>query len=89
MSHNAGIFQSLNGQRFDNDGARITVLRTFQRVQSDGRRATFCACICDCKTEFEALAKNIKSGTTRSCGCIRAEKNAERIKKYHARRKAA
>ena len=37
---------------------------------------------CDCGTEFEALAFNVKEGHTLSCGCIRRERmarlNAER-----------
>ena len=28
---------------------------------------------CDCGTEFEASLGNIRSGRTRSCGCLRKE----------------
>ena len=28
---------------------------------------------CDCGTEFEAFASNVKRGNTKSCGCLRVE----------------
>lgn len=33
---------------------------------------------CDCGTVFEAALTNIKSGNTRSCGCLRKERLIER-----------
>ena len=38
---------------------------------------------CDCGTVFEAALTNIKSGNTRSCGCLRREKLIERNKARH------
>lgn len=35
---------------------------------------------CDCGTEFEASLGNIRSGATRSCGCLRKEMLQKRKK---------
>lgn len=38
---------------------------------------------CDCGTEFEASLGNIRSGRTRSCGCLRVEILQKRGKKSY------
>lgn len=55
----------LAGQRF----GRLTCLRP------DGRRSRYVLwfCRCDCGTSLLATANHLRSGSTRSCGCLRRE----------------
>lgn len=63
----------LTGRRF----GRIVVLG---RVGSSPGRISIWRCRCDCGTEFNAYASNLKSGRTRSCGCLKADMNRKRIR---------
>ena len=72
MKH-AKNFQDLTGKKIH----RITFLY-FVRTEENG-----CATWrvrCECGTEFNALACNVKSGNTKSCGCLRIEKLKARHK---------
>lgn len=64
--------EDLAGRQF----GRVTVLEKVGR--SSGRIAIY-HCRCECGTEFDAYASNLKSGRTRSCGCLRREQNIARI----------
>jgi len=55
---------SLAGQRF----GRLVALRTCGR-RKDGRMRWLC--ICDCGRQCEVGGDCLKSGHTRSCGCLR------------------
>jgi hypothetical protein len=59
----------LTGQVF----ARLTVL---ERVANRGRRTCF-RCRCICGQESIAMSENLKSGTTRSCGCLMRERTSQ------------
>lgn len=39
-------------------------------------------CRCECGTEVTVYAKNLKSGNSRSCGCLKSEKTAQRNHKH-------
>ena len=60
-----GRFNDLSGQRF----GRLEVL---ERVPSSDRHARW-LCRCDCGSAFETLSHHLRSGATRSCGCLRRE----------------
>lgn len=47
---------------------RLTVL---SRERRDGR--TYCRCICECGNECEVESGNLRSGHTKSCGCLQLE----------------
>ncbi|MEC5317134.1 AP2 domain-containing protein [Enterococcus casseliflavus] len=53
---------------------RLRVLRTYKKKNSK-----MAYCICDCGKEKEVYYSNIKSGRTRSCGCLERE-NREKYK---------
>lgn len=53
------------GERF----GRLTILRTGIRGEDDNGSERF-LCQCDCGAVVERGAKEIKRGTTRSCGCL-------------------
>ena len=42
-----------------------------------------CECNCDLHTEFISLGYKIKSGHTKSCGCLGKELASQRLKKYN------
>ena len=65
--------KDLSGQEF----GRLTVKITYRQWEKPNQRHhTYCRCVCACGSEFIARAKNIKSGDTRSCGCLRSEVNS-------------
>lgn len=64
----------LTGQRF----GRWTVLECCGR-SNDGQKVYLCRC--DCGTEKKIRSGNLRNGDTQSCGCLAAEKNAERSRK--------
>lgn len=57
--------QELTGRRF----GRLLVLRLGERV---GRQITW-ICRCDCGAEKQIIAGNLRTGTTKSCGCFQRE----------------
>ena len=65
----------LTGQKF----GRLTVLS-----RSENRKErTYWLCRCDCGKEISVYGYALKSGNTRSCGCIKSEKSKEFVKKLH------
>jgi hypothetical protein len=59
---------------------RLTVIRRELKKTKDGKRRTFVTCICECGNIVEKPEKYLKSGDTRSCGCLKREIVAERNK---------
>lgn len=59
--------QDLTGERF----GKLLVLR---RADSRNGRTRW-LCRCDCGNEKEVAAQALKSGKTKSCGCLRALKS--------------
>lgn len=51
------------GQRF----GRLTVLGPVGRTKG---RAIVWLCRCDCGNEIEVVGRSLRSGNTRSCGCL-------------------
>lgn len=68
--------KDLTGQRF----GKWTVLEkaTLPKPDSTGARSGW-LCRCDCGTERIVLARSLRSGASRSCGCDTAVKAAKRI----------
>lgn len=63
-------FEDLAGQRF---GRLVVVSREPNRVRNNGRAKTVWLCQCDCGKERAVLAESLKSGATKSCGCLSVE----------------
>ena len=86
-----GRFVDLTGQHF----GRLTVIERvgIYRWKSNPKRTEpLWRCLCDpelggCGTEFLAMGNNLRSGKTRSCGCLRAEKSAERLQNMQRRKR--
>lgn len=58
---------------------RLTVIAEApDRVSESGRREKMVLCRCSCGNEVVKRIRVLKSGDTRSCGCLRSELSAER-----------
>jgi hypothetical protein len=60
------VAPDMSGQRF----GRLLVLR---RAGSDRHRCPLWACVCDCGAETTCRGAGLRSGRTRSCGCLLRE----------------
>lgn len=63
-------YEDLTGQKF----GRLTVVSIdgYHEYPS-GRKSTKWICRCECGNQVSVIGQNLKSGTTKSCGCIRLE----------------
>lgn len=71
-----GAFLDLTGMRF---GKLTAISRAKDYTQTNGRKRTAWICRCDCGNTITALAENLKSGATTSCGCYRRECTSTRV----------
>lgn len=58
-------------------GRRFGRLVVFDSVRVKGSDAVYWRCKCDCGLEAIIRGNSLRSGATRSCGCLRAEKSSE------------
>lgn len=65
-----GKFENLVGKRF---GLLVVLNRAGDHVQPSGQHKRVWHCICDCGNECDVRASDLKSGNTRSCGCLQQE----------------
>ena len=68
-------FIDLTGQRF----GRLTVI---ERAENDRRGQVRWRCACDCGGASITYGVSLRSGDTRSCGCLAAEVTSKRSKKH-------
>ena len=66
----------LTGKRF----CRLTVIRRALYTEGVRKNKTYWLCQCNCGRTAAILGKNLKQGTTTSCGCYRSELF---IKRFH------
>lgn len=59
---------------------RLTVVS----VESLGRRGRVIVCRCECGNEVRAMPSNLKSGATKSCGCLNRELAGQRAAKLNS-----
>ena len=69
-----GKFVDLTGQRF---GRLVAIARS---GTGSGGSAVW-HCLCDCGKETDVVGQSLRSGKTRSCGCLSAESSSERCRK--------
>ena len=79
-----GRLIDLTGQKF----GRLTVIeRADEYVSPKGQRHIRWLCNCDCGKQITVKGNHLKSGNTKSCGCLESEMIAERnisyCKKYN------
>ena len=82
-----GRFNDLTGQHF----GRLTVIERAGSYRARGKYEKPCEpmwrCLCDptlggCGNETFVISHNLKTGRTRSCGCLRNELATERLGRY-------
>lgn len=64
-------YGDMTGRRF---GMWTVLGMTVIKSQADGRTWSACVCRCDCGKERVVYAKSLRSGKSRSCGCVRHRK---------------
>jgi hypothetical protein len=77
-----GIRVDLSGQRF----ARLAAVSVSHRTKRD----TYFACRCDCGTDIVVRGGNLRTGHTRSCGCLHREQASNNLTQWqNAKTRAA
>lgn len=66
-------------KKIDLTGQKIGRLMVISPAPNKGRRTQW-NCKCECGNDFIALTESLRSGKTRSCGCLRSEITAEKNK---------
>ena len=72
-------FEDLTGQRF---GRLVVIVREPNKTLSSGKKKTMWKCACDCGQEAVVRAECLKSGYTKSCGCLSNEMFHKMITKH-------
>lgn len=67
-----GRFQCKPGEKYN----LLTVLRSWVEVQN-GRKRKKCECLCDCGHTAIIAAATLRSGATKSCGCLSRRLNSQ------------
>lgn len=73
-----GKMIDLKGRRF----GRLSVLEKGRTIGRPGRRKLLWECVCDCGNRLSVGGTDLKSGHTRSCGCIHTEELVARSKTH-------
>ena len=63
-------FKDLTGQRF---GKLMVVSRATNYIKPNGNKIIQWRCVCDCGNEVVVRGEYLKSGHTKSCGCLTSE----------------
>lgn len=78
-------FNHLIGTRYE----RLEIIKLYRVKDKNNIQVIFCDCICDCsknKIKKGIVLQSLRSGSTKSCGCLRDEKsiiNGKKNKKYN------
>ena len=75
-----GKLIDLTGQRF---GKLVIIQRAEDHIKPSGQRSTMWLCRCDCGNNTTIRGSDLKSGKTRSCGCL----HYENVEKYGCKNK--
>lgn len=67
----------------DITGQKFGRLKALYFTKSIKTRGAYYMCKCDCGNEIEVKATNLRNGNTKSCGCLKKEKNKKPKYKKH------
>ena len=73
------------GVRIDETGNRYGRLTVLEFAGIEKRKHALWRCRCDCGNEIVVQGKNLRSGNTKSCGCLNADKSKERIVAFNTK----
>jgi hypothetical protein len=71
----------------DETGNRYGRLTVLERAPEEHMRGAFWLCRCDCGAVVIICGRHLRSGNTRSCGCLRSEIASARINEMHRRKR--
>jgi hypothetical protein len=75
-------FLDMTGWKF----GRLTVIKCLGLQQTSTRPKNVWLCVCECGADAQILGESLRSGATKSCGCLRAELTSKRLKTHgHSR----
>ena len=61
-------------------GRLLVLYRSEDKYSPSGQKRIYWHCKCECGNEKDILGSALKSGNTKSCGCLNKEKLKERFK---------
>lgn len=64
-------------KRIEMEGKKFNRLQVIERVDNDKYGRPMYKCTCDCGNTVNVLGKSLRSGNTKSCGCLRVEKTKQ------------
>lgn len=70
------------GTLVDLTGMRFGRLEAIRIAGTDKRGEKLWECYCECGTLCNVLSSNLRTGHTKSCGCLDREKSSERMTKH-------
>lgn len=71
-------FSNLTGQRF----GKLVAIRRLESISKDNRHFTYWECKCDCGNVAKVPLGSLKSGFSKSCGCMRQNHGLSGLKEY-------
>ena len=66
----------------DLTGKKFTRLHVVKQLGKDGGGNIAWLCLCDCGRTKSVLGRNLKSGATKSCGCLQKQKVINKLTKH-------
>jgi len=75
----------MNAQIIDETGYQYGRLYVLDYAGSDATGAAMWLCRCDCGEMVTVRGANLRSGNTRSCGCLSVDMATERIAEVNGR----
>lgn len=79
LRYDCAMVKDLTGQRF-------TRLLVIERVANDRHNNTRWRCACDCGAELLVIAQPLRSGRTKSCGCLTTDQLIGRLTRHNKSR---
>lgn len=64
-------------------GDKFSRLTTLYKIHNHKKKNQYWLCICECGNLKEVSTCNLKSGNTKSCGCLNKEVVSKRFTKHH------
>ena len=68
-----------SGKYIDLSGKRFGRLVAIEKVDVDTKRGAYWKCQCDCGRETIVMGRSLRTGATKSCGCLHDEVSTRRI----------
>lgn len=69
----------MTGMRF----GRLTVIKRAEKPENCYDNYAWWQCACDCGKQTNVRGSSLRSGLTKSCGCIRSEHGREMFAMFH------